>query len=385
MPEQYIRLLACLVAACTKLPLRTMRQTGKPDLRHVSQAQLADWLTAQGQPAYRLRQIWEWLWKHGANSIAAMSNLPQSLRNQLSEAFVLRPLSVDLRVQSSDGTIKLRFRTFDNHAVEGVLIPAPGRLTACLSSQVGCSLTCSFCATGRMGRIRNLTFDEIFDQVVLLQKEATASYGQNLTNLVFMGMGEPLLNYNHLLKAIERITASDGLGMSPRRITVSTAGLAKLIRRCADDAVRFRLALSLHAATDAKRSQIMPINKENNIDSLVDAINYFVQKTGNRVSFEYVLLENFNDSIEDARLLVALCRRVPGVRVNLIEYNPVDGAVFRRPGMETIMAFFDYLKSHKVSVTLRRSRGADIDAACGQLANKQLNSAGYTIEQFNTL
>ncbi len=377
--------MACPVATCTELPLRSMRHTEKPDLRHLSQAQLADWLTTQGQPAYRLQQIWQWLWKHGVSSIAAMSNLPQSLRNQLSDAFVLRPLTVDLRVQSSDGTIKLRFRTFDNQAVEGVLIPAPGRLTACLSCQVGCSLTCTFCATGRMGRIRNLTFDEIFDQVVLLQKEAAVSYGQNLTNLVFMGMGEPLLNYQQVLKAIERISASDGLGMSPRRITVSTAGIAKIIKRCADDKVRFRLALSLHAATDAKRSQIMPINNQNNIDSLVDAVNYFKQKTGNRVSFEYVLLENFNDSIDDARLLVALSRRVPGVRVNLIEYNPVEGAVFRRPDMETIMAFYDYLKNHKVLVTLRRSRGADIDAACGQLANKQLNPSGYTVEKIDSL
>jgi 23S rRNA (adenine2503-C2)-methyltransferase len=251
-----------------------------------------------------------------------------------------------------------------------VLIPAEERKTACVSSQIGCSLSCKFCATGFIDRKRNLTYDEIYDEVVLINKHSQEVYQKNLTNIVFMGMGEPLLNYSNVLKSIERICAPDGLAMSPRRITVSTAGVAKMITKLGDDEVKFKLALSLHAATDSKRHEIMPINDSNNISSLVEALNYFYQKTGTQVTFEYILFDQFNDSLKDADDLIKLYRKVPADLVNIIEYNPIDFADFKKPSEERTFAFMAYLEKNKVNARLRRSRGKDIDAACGQLANK---------------
>ena len=342
----------------------------KKDFRHLENDDLKSFLEKRNEKPFRLRQIHEWLWQKGARSFDTMSNLSKPLREALREEFSFNSLSADLRQESKDGTIKLRFKTFDDHFVEGVLIPAEDRLTACISSQVGCSLTCSFCATGKMGRKRNLYFDEIFDQVVMLNEEAEKNFGRKLTNIVFMGMGEPLLNYAQVLKAIEKITSPDALGFSPRRITVSTAGIAKMIKKLGDDEVKFRLALSLHAANDHKRSEIMPINDQNNLESLIEALNYFFEKTKNRISFEYILFDRFNDQVEDARQLVKLCRRIPQVRVNLIEYNPVEGVSFHKSKEDRAQFFTDYLNNHGVNATLRRSRGKDIDAACGQLANK---------------
>jgi 23S rRNA (adenine2503-C2)-methyltransferase len=254
--------------------------------------------------------------------------------------------------------------------VEGVLIPTESRMTACVSSQIGCSLSCKFCATGYIDKKRNLEFDEIVDEVALLNKQAEAETGKRLSNIVFMGMGEPLLNYRNVLKAIERITAPDGLAMSPRRITVSTAGVAKMIRQLGDDEVKFKLALSLHAANDAKRNEIMGINESNNLKSLVDALNYFYKKTRNEITFEYILFKDFNDSLKDADELIKIYRQVPADLINIIEYNPIDFAKFSKPDEEKVMAFMEYLEKNKVNVRLRRSRGKDIDAACGQLANK---------------
>ena len=256
--------------------------------------------------------------------------------------------------------------------MEGVLIPTDERKTACVSSQIGCSLSCKFCATGYMERKRNLEFDEIFDEVVLLNQQSEKAYGRKLTNIVFMGMGEPLLNYKNVLKAIEMISSPEGLGMSPRRITVSTAGVAKMIRQLGDDKVRFKLALSLHAANDAKRHEIMPINDTNNIKSLIDALNYFYKQTGNEITFEYILFKDFNDSLQDADELVKIYRQVPADLVNIIEYNPIDLAAFEKPDEDKTMQFMQYLEKHRVNVRLRRSRGKDIDAACGQLANKEV-------------
>lgn len=231
-------------------------------------------------------------------------------------------------------------------------------------------LSCKFCATGYIDRKRNLEYDEIYDEVVLINKQCEETYQKKLSNIVFMGMGEPLLNYKHVLKAIERITAPDGLAMSPRRITVSTAGVAKAIRQLGDNKVKFKLALSLHAATDAKRHEIMPINDTNNIKSLVEALNYFYKQTGNEITFEYILFKNFNDSLQDADDLIKIYRQVPADLVNIIEYNPIDFARFEKPDEEKVQAFMHYLEKHRVNVRLRRSRGKDIDAACGQLANK---------------
>jgi 23S rRNA (adenine2503-C2)-methyltransferase len=277
---------------------------------------------------------------------------------------------VETTQYSEDGTIKSRFKTWDGHAIEGVLIPTDKRITACVSSQVGCSLTCKFCATGYMERKRNLQFDEIVDQVVLLNQQAERVLDKKITNIVFMGMGEPLLNYKQVLRAIQTISSPDALGMSPRRITVSTAGVAKGIRQLADDRVRFKLALSLHAANDAKRNQIMPINDSNNIKSLVDALNYFYQETGNEITFEYILFKDFNDGQRDADELVKLYRQVPADLVNIIEYNPINKARFEKPDAVKVDQFMEYLGKNRVNARLRRSRGKDIDAACGQLANK---------------
>lgn len=299
-----------------------------------------------------------------------MTNLSKDLRQELGNQFTLPALSVEETQYSLDGTIKSRFRTWDGHAVEGVLIPTDERKTACVSSQIGCSLSCKFCATGYIDKKRNLDFDEIFDEVVLINRQSEKAFGKKLTNIVFMGMGEPLLNYNNVLKAIERISAPDGLGMSHRRITVSTAGVAKMIKKLGDDQVKFKLALSLHAANDAKRHEIMPINDSNNIKSLIEALNYFFQKTKNEITFEYILFDNFNDNLKDADELIKIYRQVPADLVNIIEYNPIDLAHFQKPSEEKTMAFMAYLEKHKVNARLRRSRGKDIDAACGQLANK---------------
>jgi 23S rRNA (adenine2503-C2)-methyltransferase len=266
--------------------------------------------------------------------------------------------------------VKSRFRTFDGHLIEGVLIPSEDRKTACVSSQIGCSLTCKFCATGYMERKRNLQFDEIYDQVVLINRSSEETFGKKLTNIVFMGMGEPLLNYNEVMKAIARITDPEGMGMSPRRITVSTAGVAKQIKKLGDDQVRFKLALSLHAANDSKRNQIMPINETNNIKALTEALRYFYEKTGNEITLEYILLQGVNDSETDAMELVKIYRQVPADLVNIIEYNPIEAFRFQRPEESAIQQFMRLLEKNGVNARLRRSRGKDIDAACGQLANK---------------
>jgi 23S rRNA (adenine2503-C2)-methyltransferase len=305
-------------------------------------------------------------------SFADMTNLSKELRQKLGENFTLPALTVASTQHSADGTLKSGFVTHEGHLCEGVLIPTENRYTACVSSQIGCSLSCKFCATGYMDRKRNLDFDEIYDEAVLLNQQTQKVYGKKLSNIVFMGMGEPLLNYKNVIKAIGKITAEDGLGMSPRRITVSTAGVAKMIKQLGDDGVKFKLALSLHAANDAKRNEIMPINETNNLKALIEALNYFYQKTGNEITLEYILFNQFNDSIKDADDLIKVYRQVPADLVNIIEYNPIDLATFEKPSEERVMEFMAYLEKHKVNARLRRSRGKDIDAACGQLANKNV-------------
>ena len=344
----------------------------KKNIRHLSLSELEQYFDTLGEKKFRAKQVYEWIWQKHAHQFDDLTNLSKDLRQQLSDNFSLPALKVDATQYSADGTVKSRFRTADHHLVEGVLIPTDERKTACVSSQIGCSLSCKFCATGYMERKRNLDYDEIYDEVVLLNQQSERIYEKRLTNIVFMGMGEPLLNYKNVLKAIERITnPDDGLGMSPRRITVSTAGVAKMIRQLGDDKVKFKLALSLHAANDTKRNEIMPINETNNIKALIEALNYFYQQTGNEITFEYILFKDFNDSRQDADELVKIYRQVPADLVNIIEYNPIEQALFAKPEEDAINQFMQHLEKHRVNARLRRSRGKDIDAACGQLANKE--------------
>ncbi|MEO9476814.1 MAG: 23S rRNA (adenine(2503)-C(2))-methyltransferase RlmN, partial [Cyclobacteriaceae bacterium] len=294
----------------------------KKDIRQNTLPQLTEYFLSVGEKAFRARQVYEWLWVKSARSFDDMTNLSKALREKLQAEFEIRPITIDNSQHSNDGTIKSAFRLFDEELVEGVLIPADDRMTACVSSQVGCSLTCKFCATGYMDRKRNLDPGEIYDQVVEIDRQAKASFDQPLSNIVYMGMGEPLLNYKNVLDSIDRITAPDGLNMSPKRITVSTAGIAKMIKKLADDEVKFNLALSLHAADDKKRDQIMPINESNTLEVLKEALQYFYQKTRNRITFEYILFYNFNDTLEDAEKLWQFTKQIPS-RVNIIEYNPI--------------------------------------------------------------
>src|SRR6186713_3268159 len=347
-----------------------MSKTELKNIRQLSLADLDQYFESLGEKKFRAKQVYEWLWQKHAHSFEAMSNLSKELRVRLTNDFSLPALQIDASQYSADGTVKSRFKTHDGHLVEGVLIPTDKRATACVSSQIGCSLSCKFCATGYIDKKRNLTFDEIYDEVVLINQQCERIYGHKLTNIVFMGMGEPLLNYKNVLRAIERITSPDGLAMSPKRITVSTAGVAKQIKQLGDNKVKFKLALSLHAATDAKRHQIMPINDSNNIKTLVDALNYFYKETKNEITFEYILFNNFNDSLKDADELIKLYRQVPADLINIIEYNPISLAKFEKPDEEKVDEFISYLGKNKVNARLRRSRGKDIDAACGQLANK---------------
>lgn len=348
----------------------TIKTKQTKNIRQLNLQELEQFFESIGEKKFRTKQVWEWLWQKHAHSFADMTNLSKELRQKLGENFSLPTLTIDATQYSADGTVKSRFKTHEGHLCEGVLIPTEERFTACVSSQIGCSLSCKFCATGYIDRKRNLDFDEIYDEVVLINQQSERVHGKKLTNIVFMGMGEPLLNYKNVLRAIDKITSPDGLAMSPRRITVSTAGVSKQIKQLGDDKVRFKLALSLHAANDQKRHEIMPINDTNNIKSLVDALNYFYKQTKNEITFEYILFKDFNDSLKDADELIKLYRQVPVDLINLIEYNPIDAAKFEKPDEKKVEAFMAYLSKNKVNSRLRRSRGKDIDAACGQLANK---------------
>lgn len=341
----------------------------KKDIRALSLEDLTTVFKEIDEPAFRAKQVFEWLWSKSETDFNQMSNLSKKLRDYLNENFTINAVQIhDLQI-SADRTIKCAMKLHDNYVVESVLIPHENRMTACISSQVGCSLTCKFCATGKLKRMRNLNADEIYDQVALIKKTAAEKYNAALTNIVYMGMGEPLLNYNEVLESVEKITSPKGLGISPKRITVSTAGVAKMIVKLADDNVKFNLALSLHAANDVKRNYIMPINETNSLQNLAEALIYFTEKTGNIPTFEYIVFKDFNDTLNDAQELVDFCKQVKG-KVNIIEYNPIDGGEFQQTSGNRLRAFTDYLEAHGIICNVRRSRGKDIDAACGQLANK---------------
>ena len=342
----------------------------KRAIRNLSLEMLKQEMVQHGEPAFRAKQVYEWIWKKSARSFDTMGNIPKLTREWLAANFDLQCVTTAEMQVSTDRTIKSSFALFDDHLIEGVLIPTRERMTACVSSQVGCSLTCSFCATGYMDRKRNLEAFEIYDQVVLIRDQAQEKYGIPLTNIVYMGMGEPLLNYANVLKSVEMITSPEGLGMASRRITVSTAGIAKMIKKLGDDQVKFNLALSLHAANDEKRNRIMPINESNTLEALAEALSYFYEKTENEITLEYIMFNKFNDSVEDARELYEFARRLP-CKINIIEYNPIKEADFVNAEADALARFTAFLESKKMIVNVRRSRGKDIDAACGQLAGKK--------------
>lgn len=346
-------------------------QADKKDIRSLSKEALRDFFVVQGDKAFRGNQVYEWLWVKGAHDFNAMSNLSKETRTLLDQHFVINHVKVDQMQRSLDGTIKNAVKLHDGLVVESVLIPTDTRTTACVSSQVGCSLDCEFCATARLKRMRNLNPDEIYDQVVAINKESETYHNRKLSNIVFMGMGEPLMNYNNVMKAIEKITHDEGLGMSPKRITVSTSGLPKMIIKLADDAVKFKLAVSLHSAREEVRNKIMPFSKNFPLNDLRKSLEYWYAKTKSKVTYEYVVWKGINDAAEDIDALVKFCKYVP-CKVNLIEYNPIDDGEFQQADSSAIDAYITALERNKIVAVVRRSRGKDIDAACGQLANKNV-------------
>ena len=341
----------------------------KKDIRTTTHKELLLFCTNNNLPKFRASQISEWLWKKRAVNFDEMTSLSLQVRKLLELEFSINAIKIHKAERSTDGTIKYSLKLYDNDLVEGVLIPSKKRLTACISSQVGCSLACTFCATGTLKLERNLSYSEIYDQVFILNEEALLHFGRPLSNIVFMGMGEPLLNYDNLLKSIHLITTEKGLAISPKRITVSTAGISKMIRKLADDEVKFNLAISLHTANDYKRDELMPINKSIPLLDLKDAIKYFYEKTGIRVTYEYILFKELNDSIDDAKELIKFCKITP-CKVNLIEYNPVDNMPFEKSTNRKTEEFISFLAEKRMVVNLRKSKGKDINAACGQLVNK---------------
>lgn len=340
----------------------------KIDIRALSRTELLDFLLSRGEKAFRVKQIEQWLWQKGVARFEEMGNLPRALRDLLGEHFETRPAAVNAVRESRDGTAKLAVALHDGQLVEMVVIPSRDKATACISTQVGCKLRCGFCATGTIGFARDLEAAEMFDQVIIARKYLEER-GMSLANIVLMGMGEPLLNLDRVLDAVRRVTDPEALAISPYRLTLSTAGIPEGIRRLADEGVRFHLAISLHSAVNATRDRLMPINKAYPLEALSDAIAYFVQKTGTRPTIEYLLLDGLNDTPRQAEALARFCRAFP-VKVNIIEYHPVDGSPYRRSRPEARDRFVAFLESKNMVVNTRRSRGEDIDAACGQLANK---------------
>lgn len=342
----------------------------KRDIRALSKEELRSFFVSIGDKAFRGTQVYEWLWSKGIHSFDQMTNLSKETRTHLDENFVINHIKVDHFQKSADGTIKNAVKLHDDLVVESVLIPTKKRTTACVSSQVGCSLDCTFCATARLKRMRNLNPDEIYDQVVAIDKESRLYYDKPLSNIVFMGMGEPLMNYKNVLESIAKITSDEGLGMSPKRITVSTSGVPKMIKKLADDGVKFNLAVSLHSAIQETREQIMPFAKNFTLPDLREALEYWYSKTKRKITYEYIVWKGINDKWDDIEALVTFCKYVP-CKVNIIEYNPIDDGHFQQASPTVIQDYIEALEHDRIPVTVRRSRGKDIDAACGQLANKQ--------------
>tara|TARA_R100001369_G_scaffold92487_2_gene137870 strand:- start:1007 stop:2047 length:1041 start_codon:yes stop_codon:yes gene_type:complete len=341
----------------------------KKDIRALSKQELRDFFVSIGDQAFRGNQVYEWLWNKGIHNFEDMTNISKETRKHLEQNFVINHIEVDSLQKSNDGTIKNAVKLHDGFVVESVLIPTKSRTTACVSSQVGCSLDCKFCATSRLKRMRNLNPDEIFDQVVAIHKESLLYHDKPLSNIVYMGMGEPLMNYKNVLESVKMITSEEGLGMSPKRITLSTSGVPKMIKKLADDEVKFNLAVSLHSAIQETREQIMPFAKSFTLPDLRESLEYWYAKTNRRITYEYIVWKDINDTEKDVDALIQFCQSVP-CKINLIEYNPIDDGEFQQAANSALDMYIEKLEKNRIPVTVRRSRGKDIDAACGQLANK---------------
>lgn len=342
------------------------------DIRTLNLEELKAYFVEKGDKPFRAKQVYDWLWSKNLHSFEEMTNLSKSLRESLSQDFVINPIEVDTLQKSSDGTIKNGVKLHDGLLVESVLIPTETRTTACVSSQVGCSLNCEFCATARLKRMRNLEVAEIIDQVALIDRQSRLYFNRPLTNIVFMGMGEPMMNYKNVVDAVHKITSPDGLGMSPRRITISTSGIPKMIKMLADEDLRVKLALSLHSAIEHKRNEIMPFSDKFPLTDIMDSLQYWYRKTGSVITFEYCVWGGINDTDEDIKALIKYCRQVPS-KVNLIQYNPIGEGKYDHRNIKAEERYVSELEKAGITVVVRRSRGGDIDAACGQLANKTAN------------
>ncbi|MDA8630797.1 23S rRNA (adenine(2503)-C(2))-methyltransferase RlmN [Flavobacteriaceae bacterium] len=344
----------------------------KIDIRSLSENQIIEFFEQKGFDSYRGKQVYEWIWKKSTYSFDEMTNLSKDLRLMLDLNFVINHIEVDKIQKSSDGTIKNAVKLFDDYTVESVLIPTDDRTTACVSSQVGCSLDCKFCATSKLKRMRNLNPDEIYDQVVTINNQSLKYFKRSLSNIVFMGMGEPLMNYNNLIESIEKISSDKGLNISQKRIVVSTSGIPKMIKKLADENLKVNLALSLHSAIEETRNSIMPFSAKFSLEDIKESLLYWYSKTKRRITFEYIVWKGINDSVDDINALVNYCKYIPS-KVNLIEYNSIGDETFKSASQSMINLYKDLLEKNKITVTVRRSRGKDIDAACGQLANKEVS------------
>lgn len=344
----------------------------KIDIRSLSENQIIEFFEQKGFDSYRGKQVYEWIWKKSTYSFDEMTNLSKDLRLMLDSNFVINHIEVDKIQKSSDGTIKNAVKLFDDYTVESVLIPTDDRTTACVSSQVGCSLDCKFCATSKLKRMRNLNPDEIYDQVVTINNQSLKYFKRSLSNIVFMGMGEPLMNYNNLIESIEKISSDKGLNISQKRIVVSTSGIPKMIKKLADENLKVNLALSLHSAIEETRNSIMPFSAKFSLEDIKESLLYWYSKTKRRITFEYIVWKGINDSVDDINALVNYCKDIPS-KVNLIEYNSIGDETFKSASQSMINLYKDLLEKNKITVTVRRSRGKDIDAACGQLANKEVS------------
>ena len=342
------------------------------DIRTLSLSQIEDYFSSIGEKSFRAKQVYDWLWSKNLHTFEEMTNLSKNLRESLMRDFVIQPIAVDILQKSTDGTIKNGVKLHDGLMVESVLIPTETRSTACISSQVGCSLNCEFCATAKLKRMRNLETAEIVDQVALIDRQSRLYFDRPLSNIVFMGMGEPMMNYKNVVEAIHKITKPEGLGMSPRRITVSTSGIPKMIKTFADEELKVKLALSLHSAIERKRNEIMPFSEKFPLTEIMDALQYWYKKTGSVVTFEYCIWKGINDGNEDIKALIKYCKKVPS-KVNLIQYNPIGEGKFDHRNIPAEEKYVSELEKSGITVVVRKSRGSDIDAACGQLANKTVN------------